>query len=417
MIPLYVVCEYDNPKVQQLEKIISKNLKEGNAKHAARNYRDLAKYLYRSGNFLYALDALDKAAHINHGLALYQRELQDRRYRIDLLEMQGDRFLVAAEFAYIAGLCKNQLNDKPLAFQYYKEAALNFEKHGNYFACHKMAYHASLCTERKRSRVDMLNIAIRASIKQDMFAKVIFYVSELLNLHFYSETDAEYLSLCQKGYYAAKRSNNDEMVVHFLTPLINAHVQYSIDQIVIKKITFDYLCSYIRHSRSIDCDLYKLIDRIYTLDIEKSNILNDLSAECERLGMYDEQHQLKIRSFDYLRKNYWDKNKYGQYAIYSFWRHTSLYGESLGRWTCASFLTIFIFSLCYYCVPNILNSALNNFLQAIYFSTVTFTTLGYGDLYPCSNSLFGQLCVVTEVIIGYMMLGGLVSIFTKKIVR
>lgn len=417
MMPLYIVCEHDNQKVQQLLKIISNNMKAGNQKHAACNYRDLAKVLFKSGNLLYALDVLEKAAQINHKLSLYERELQDRRYRIDLLEMQGDIFLVAEEFAYIASLCKNQINDPSLAFHFYKESALNFEKQGNYFACHKMAYQASLCTKRKRSKVDMLNIAIRASIKQDIFAKVIFYVSQELSLSFYSETDAEYLSLCQKGYYAAKRSNNDKMVVHFLTPLINAHIQHSIDQIVIKQISSDYLRAYIRYNRSIDCSLYQLIDNVYTSAIEKSNIYNDLSSDCGQLSMYDEQHQLKIRSFDCLKRHYWDKKKYGQYAIYSFWRLTSLYGESLVRWTFASLIIVFLFSSFYFFIPNILNNPLSNIIQAIYFSTVTFTTLGYGDLYPCAGSILGQFLVIAEVIIGYMMLGGLVSIFTKKIFR
>ena len=348
MMPLYIVCEHDNQKVQQLLKIISNNMKAGNQKHAACNYRDLAKVLFKSGNLLYALDVLEKAAQINHKLSLYERELQDRRYRIDLLEMQGDIFLVAEEFAYIASLCKNQINDPSLAFHFYKESALNFEKQGNYFACHKMAYQASLCTKRKCSKVDMLNIAIRASIKQDIFAKVIFYVSQELSLSFYSETDAEYLSLCQKGYSAAKRSNNDKMVVHFLTPLINAHIQHSIDQIVIKQISSDYLRAYIRYNRSIDCSLYQLIDNVYTSAIEKSNIYNDLSSDCGQHSMYDEQHQLKIRSFDCLKRHYWDKKKYGQYAIYSFWRLTSLYGESLVRWTFASLIIVFLFSSFYF---------------------------------------------------------------------
>lgn len=207
------------------------------------------------------------------------------------------------------------------------------------------------------------------------------------------------------------------MVLHFLEPLINAHVQHSIDQIVIKQISSDYLRAYIRHNRSVDCKLYQLIESVYTSTEEKSNTYNDLSSECGQLGMYDEQQQLKIRSFDCLKSHYWDKKKYGQYGIYSFWRLTSLYGESLGRWTFASLIIIFLFSSFYFFVPNILNNPLSNIVQAIYFSIVTFTTLGYGDLFPGAGSILGQFLVIAEVIIGYMMLGGLVSIFTKKIFR
>ena len=50
-----------------------------------------------------------------------------------------------------------------------------------------------------------------------------------------------------------------------------------------------------------------------------------------------------------------------------------------------------------------------------YYSIVTFTTLGFGDITP-SNWL-GEAAVILEVIIGYVMLGGLISIFANKLAR
>ena len=51
----------------------------------------------------------------------------------------------------------------------------------------------------------------------------------------------------------------------------------------------------------------------------------------------------------------------------------------------------------------------------MYFSVVTLTTLGFGDVLPASVS--AQVVVIAEVIIGYMMLGGLLSIFATKMGR
>ena len=54
-------------------------------------------------------------------------------------------------------------------------------------------------------------------------------------------------------------------------------------------------------------------------------------------------------------------------------------------------------------------------LSPLYFSIVTFTTLGYGDVLP--TSLVGQLLVITEVVFGYVGLGGLLSILANKMAR
>jgi len=54
-------------------------------------------------------------------------------------------------------------------------------------------------------------------------------------------------------------------------------------------------------------------------------------------------------------------------------------------------------------------------LSPLYFSVVTLTTLGYGDAVPMT--IWGQLVAMAEVTIGYMMLGGLLSIFSNKLAR
>ncbi len=51
----------------------------------------------------------------------------------------------------------------------------------------------------------------------------------------------------------------------------------------------------------------------------------------------------------------------------------------------------------------------------LYFSVVTLTTLGYGDIVP--HTLAGQILAMMEVAIGYIMLGGLLSIFANKLAR
>jgi len=59
--------------------------------------------------------------------------------------------------------------------------------------------------------------------------------------------------------------------------------------------------------------------------------------------------------------------------------------------------------------------SVNNWYTPFYFSVVTFTTLGFGDVTPVD--WVGQLWITLEVVCGYLMLGGLISIFAHKFAR
>jgi len=48
-------------------------------------------------------------------------------------------------------------------------------------------------------------------------------------------------------------------------------------------------------------------------------------------------------------------------------------------------------------------------------SAVTFTTLGFGDIVPKTEA--AAIWVMLEMAIGYVMLGGLISIFSNKLAR
>ncbi len=50
-------------------------------------------------------------------------------------------------------------------------------------------------------------------------------------------------------------------------------------------------------------------------------------------------------------------------------------------------------------------------VRAVYFSVVTMTTLGFGDMYANPQSIFGHILLTFQVILGYVLLGALVTRF------
>lgn len=101
-------------------------------------------------------------------------------------------------------------------------------------------------------------------------------------------------------------------------------------------------------------------------------------------------------------------------VLYRVWWLTSDCGRSVARWSaCAAILAV-LFSIVFTQV-DIDYGENRTWLSPIYFSFVTFTTLGFGDVVP--RSAVAQLAVMAEVVCGYVMLGGLLSLVTNKLAR
>ena len=113
------------------------------------------------------------------------------------------------------------------------------------------------------------------------------------------------------------------------------------------------------------------------------------------------------------------------------WRWSSDYGRSLGLWALWSLLIALSFACLYILSPVWVPTWLHpwrpqfhqvtgtdvglplTFWTSFYFSIVTFTTLGFGDV--VADNTLARILVTLEVIFGYVMLGGLISIFANKL--
>jgi uncharacterized protein YjbI with pentapeptide repeats len=101
-------------------------------------------------------------------------------------------------------------------------------------------------------------------------------------------------------------------------------------------------------------------------------------------------------------------------VLYRVWWVTSDCGRSFLRWGLWTIALAVVFAAIYTQVeldPGAYGSA----LTPLYYSVVTLTTLGYGDVLPASG--WAQAVAMVEVILGYVMLGGLLSIFANKMAR
>ncbi len=109
------------------------------------------------------------------------------------------------------------------------------------------------------------------------------------------------------------------------------------------------------------------------------------------------------------------RNRGTQYEVlYQLWKLTSDCGRSLTRWGLFILAIALVFAGLYSLVA-IDYGDYPSALSPFYFSIVTLTTLGYGDVLPASTA--AQVLVIIEVTSGYVALGGMLSIFANKMAR
>jgi uncharacterized protein YjbI with pentapeptide repeats len=101
-------------------------------------------------------------------------------------------------------------------------------------------------------------------------------------------------------------------------------------------------------------------------------------------------------------------------VLYRVWSITSDCGRSLARWSLWTVLVALIYAYLYTLV-DIDWGDYETPLSPVYYSVVTFTTLGYGDVLP--GSVGAQVMAMSEVVLGYFSLGGMMSILSDKMAR
>ena len=100
--------------------------------------------------------------------------------------------------------------------------------------------------------------------------------------------------------------------------------------------------------------------------------------------------------------------------IYLAWKLTSDCGRSFARWATLTFGLAVVYAVAYLAV-DIDSGDYPTSLSPLYYSLVTMTTLGYGDVLPASGP--AQIVALAQVVTGYFMLGGLLGIFANKMSR
>lgn len=201
-------------------------------------------------------------------------------------------------------------------------------------------------------------------------------------------------------------------------------IKYYLEERDIEAFSVNYDELYIKEIEEImDIDLSKFekYDILFTAYRELEKVFHDVNR-------IDKESELYYKRMSLYHLLYWEKFKqkdktpkvrlkflyrfFFRGFLHCFYKH----GEKPGRvflWIFAaiiSFATVYkMFNLIEFTDPQ----KTVCFWQSLYYSVVTFTTLGYGDIVP--TCLFGQLLAIFEVLLGILTISLFIPLIIKKL--
>jgi len=401
------------------------NKKNKDYSRAGKHFKNLGKKLEALDKEYYALGFYIEAIKSYRTDRNGTGAISLQRYITELYKSNGNTVEVANSLQKSAEIAKELNNDYVLAGNLFLQSAKVNEENGDYIRAARRAANGVEAIQLSNKNEQFgLGIAIRNFIKAEMNVKALFYIDRL---HEISDKnyDNHYVSLCNKGFHCARKADINEKIIKYLIEIIIAHFEYDNHQDSIEQIILQYQLAYIEVNGTHDHEIEKIVIDTFSLKSKQKYYIKMLKNS---KGYSTD----KISKF--YRVNYLDSKRKESHSIsLLIWKITSNYGENVILWAGWSIFILILFGFIYSNLPcpeiypvwlsNLLCninpefgiSSISNSFTPYYFSIVTFTTLGFGDVIPLN--LAAQIWTTLEVILGYIMLGGLISIFSKSLFK
>jgi len=150
--------------------------------------------------------------------------------------------------------------------------------------------------------------------------------------------------------------------------------------------------------------------------VQAKEVYLRLKNNFHSIGRYDDESWAFKKEKDMERKSYFNFKTIHKWLWSYFLNAIYGYGEKPGRVIVSAILVILLFASLFtiFGISNVGIEQItsNNFFNCIYFSTITFTTLGYGDFRPLEG--WGRILAGSEAFIGAFMMALFVYTFARR---
>lgn len=193
-------------------------------------------------------------------------------------------------------------------------------------------------------------------------------------------------------------------------PMSDAEREARLDPVAVMEA--EYLRSNIRH-RAMNRQRYDETWPTLQIDREMVTVYHEFYLRFLAIGNVHEAEACRRAKMERLRRLFVAEKRLRAATLYGLWKVTAGYGESLGRWALTCFAVLATFSTIY-AVGDLLEPV-TSWFDYVYFSVVTFTSLGYGDVHPVG--IVGKIVASSEILVGLVLFGLLLSLIANRAQR
>ncbi len=148
---------------------------------------------------------------------------------------------------------------------------------------------------------------------------------------------------------------------------------------------------------------------------EAKKVYLRLKNNFDSLGRYNDESWAFQKEKEMERKSYFNNKQYLKWIGSKFLSLLYGYGERLERPLLLAVTTVLVWAF-FYMNVGILDASrqviIKNFWDSLYFSMVTFTTLGYGDFRPLTG--VGRIIAGCEAILGVILIALFIFTFARR---
>jgi hypothetical protein len=428
-ISSYPTFELDLKSIKRFEA-------ESEYEKAGERCRYVARNLLKQRLFNHSVDYLHQASEFFINCSKHLKAISSELTVYEIYRLTNNLVGMADTYEKIASFYTYYLKNEETAGWYYFMSAKKHEQNRNYFSAFKKARFACDCLEKAKNKEKLRSahaLAFRMALQSNYIERAGIHAKKWLDL-MPKDYSPHYISICMKGYKSFIATHKTSEALLFVNEIIIANYEKGIAQHNIVQYLKDALQLYINEHKTINEDYHAKIINEYGKSL--TSVIKyciEMKAYCNQIGLTDLSDFFYLHEMNYRKTQSSQQNKYLQTFGYWLWRASSDYGLNLKRWLAVSLGVMLFFALLFYpyhfdidqnssfykvastIKPSISSSELSTWFSPFYYSVITFATLGYGDILPIDVS--GQIFCVLEVLIGYLMLGGLLTIFAKKIIR